>query len=294
MSDARYRHYVLLRVVQRDGRWSAPTVASFARNLTVYSASFGPGGESLFFTGKPLSTAEGEEVEHDIFRVENRNGRWGEAENLGPPVNTAGSESAVAVAADGTLYFHRPTESGPSDIWKAVWDGSRFNEPVRLGSPVNTDRNEARPFIAPDQSYMIFQSNREGSLGFQDLFITVRGKDGSWGEPSSLGEGVNSAASEFTPSVTPDGRYLFFSTYRGIEPELLEGRSYSELLEMYRWPQNGYSTLYWVATESIEEFPRNPGKYLGLKKPGSVPEVFAVGIVNTEEKSHSSVTVSIN
>lgn len=245
-SDARYQHYVLLHVVQRDDKWSTPTVAPFAENLSVYSASFGWDGESLFFTGRPLATTKGERPEHDIFKVEKRNGVWGEAQSIGAPVNTEHSESAVSVAADGTLYFHRPSEDGPSDIWSATWNGDRYEDPVRLGAAVNSEKNEARPFIASDQSYMVFQSNREGSLGFQDLYITVRNHDGSWGQPSSLGEGINTAASEFAPSISPDGRYLFFSSYRGIDPEILAGKSYRELLEIYRRPQNGYSTLYWV------------------------------------------------
>ena len=219
-------------------------------------------------------------------------GQWAAAENIGPPVNSDGSESAVSVAADSTLYFHRPGESGPSDIWSATWNGDRYEEPVRLGAAVNSDKNEARPYIAPDQSYLLFQSNREGSLGFQDIYITVRNEDGSWKEPVSVGESINSAASDFAPSLTPDGRFLFFSSYRGIDPEILEGKSYRELLETYRWPQNGYSTLYWVATPHLDGFPVNSKKYLGQNRPGIVPEVFAEGIVNTEEKNHSSVAVS--
>ena len=256
-SDARYQHYVLLHVEQRDGRWSAPKVAPFAASLSVYSASLDSGGNTLFFTGRPLATTTGERAEHDIFIVKKKNGRWGAAENLGEPVNSDGSESSVSVARDGTLFFSRPDENHSSDIWKAVWDGDRYEEPTRLGPTVNSESSEARPYIAPDQSYLLFQSDRKDSLGFMDIYISLRAEDGSWGEPVNLGPGVSSTASDFAPSVTPDGRFLFFSSYRGIDPEVLSGRSYQDLLELYRRPANGYSTLYWVDAAKLD---LGPGK----------------------------------
>ena len=125
--------------------------------------------------------------------------------------------------------------------------GDGFNSPARVGSPVNTPGEEARPFIAPGQEYLLFQSNPEGSLGSMDLYRSDRAEDGSWSEPENLGEDVNSAASEFCPSVTPDGRFLFFSSFRGIDTGHIQGRDYGELLDLFRRPENGYSTLYWVA-----------------------------------------------
>ena len=87
-----------------------------------------------------------------------------------------------------------------------------------------------------------------------DLYISVRANDGSWGMPVNLGPGVNSSASDFGPSVTPDGRFLFFSSYRGLAPDLMAGKSYSDLLELYRRPENGYATLYWIDAAVLSEF----------------------------------------
>jgi Tol biopolymer transport system component len=292
MSDARYQDYALLRTEMKDGRWTEPEVVQFAAHLSVYSASFGPDSNTLYFTGRPPAGAAEPRAEHDIFRVRKTNGRWGTAENIGEPVNTQGSESTVSVAGDGSLYFARDGDDGSSDIWVALPDGDRYRQPVPVGPPLNSSREEGRPCIAPDQSYMLFHSNREGTLGSMDLFVSLRADDGSWTEPVSLGSEVNSAASDFGPSVSPDGRFLFFSSYRGIDPDLLKGKNYRELLELYRVPTNGYATLYWVATAHLDGFPVHPQKYLGQNRPGIVPQVFAEGIVNTEEKNHSSVAVS--
>ena len=33
-----------------------------------------------------------------------------------------------------------------------------------------------------------------------------------WSEPANLGDQINTAADEYIPSVTPDGRYFFFTS----------------------------------------------------------------------------------
>ena len=47
--------------------------------------------------------------------------------------------------------------------------------------------------------------------GKGDLFVSYRRDEGGWGQPFSLGEGINTDQHEFCPMVTPDGKYLFFS-----------------------------------------------------------------------------------
>ena len=73
-------------------------------------------------------------------------------------------------------------------------------------------RYDHDPFIAPDGSYLIWCSDRPGVLGENDLFVSFRTEDGSWTAPLNLGEGVNTAADETRPYVTPDGRFLFFNS----------------------------------------------------------------------------------
>jgi Tol biopolymer transport system component len=88
----------------------------------------------------------------------------------------------------------------------------RWAQPENLGAPVNTAGREYDPFVAPDESYLIFASERPGGLGGADLYISVRRPDGSWGTPANLGPTVNSAASDYTPMLSPDGQYLFFTS----------------------------------------------------------------------------------
>jgi hypothetical protein len=56
---------------------------------------------------------------------------------------------------------------------------------------------------------MLFYSTREGGAGQADLYIAHK-QGGSWGAVASLGAAVNTAEFEYNPSVSRDGRTLYF------------------------------------------------------------------------------------
>ncbi|UCG27518.1 MAG: PD40 domain-containing protein, partial [Bacteroidales bacterium] len=86
---------------------------------------------------------------------------------------------------------------------------------------VNSSSSDVFPAIAPDERYLIFSSAREGGF-FQrhqydfELYISFKNNDGSWTPARNLGEEIN-AYSPLNPSISPDGKYLFF--YSDIEKE---------------------------------------------------------------------------
>lgn len=79
---------------------------------------------------------------------------------------------------------------------------------------VNTRHNEFAPYVAPDESYMIFVSNRPGGSGMHDLWITFRKQDGTWSEAMNMRPAINTSSEDGAPTVTFDGLYLFYTTAR--------------------------------------------------------------------------------
>lgn len=61
---------------------------------------------------------------------------------------------------------------------------------------------------------------RADSLGEEDLYACFRGEEGSWSAPENLGPGVNSAASDWLASFSPDGDGFFFTSFRRTTPAL--------------------------------------------------------------------------
>jgi Tol biopolymer transport system component len=60
-------------------------------------------------------------------------------------------------------------------------------------------------------------------VGEAALFIARRNGE-SWGPGRNLGAGINSEFNDYAPSISPDGRYLFFTSERpGVVFEIPEG-----------------------------------------------------------------------
>jgi Tol biopolymer transport system component len=89
-----------------------------------------------------------------------------------------------------------------------------YGEPENLADFANTEDSDIDPFVAPDESYLIVCQEKERGFGEFDLYVYFQREDKSWSEAINLGEGVNSAGFEARPYVTPDGKYLFFTSNR--------------------------------------------------------------------------------
>jgi outer membrane protein OmpA-like peptidoglycan-associated protein len=102
------------------------------------------------------------------------NGRWTEAVNMGPSVNTAGDELAPFIHADNqTLYFTSDglPGYGGSDLFvlKKLSNG-KWGTPENMGYPINTIENEGSLAVAADGYTAYYASDREDSRGGLDIY----------------------------------------------------------------------------------------------------------------------------
>jgi hypothetical protein len=86
--------------------------------------------------------------------------------------------------------------------------------------------NEIMPFIDPGERFLLFASNRAGTLGLHDSFISHHNAEGSWSQPMNLGAGANSSDEDGWPRLTPDGRYSLFThnNAHGANPYWIDAR----------------------------------------------------------------------
>jgi len=88
---------------------------------------------------------------------------------------------------------------------------SVFSLPQNIGAPVNTSDNESSAVVAPNGLSLYFSSNRSGTLGTIDLWVSQRATPTSaWGMPQNLTI-LNSENVENFPALSPDGKTLFFN-----------------------------------------------------------------------------------
>ena len=99
-----------------------------------------------------------------------------------------------------------------------------WSRPVSLGPTVNTTAHDQTPSISRDGLSMYFASNRPGGVGVGfDLWVAQRlAIDLPWETPVNLGPTVNTPANENGPSLSADGRYLFFVSTRPGGPGLAD------------------------------------------------------------------------
>lgn len=134
---------------------------------------------------------------------------WSEVKSLGPQFENFPIMRLTA-SASGTYVFDEREEFGMIRYSRLI-DGKR-EEPQLFGKEINTGKLTAHPFIAPDESYLIWDSEREGGYGRTDLYVSFRQEDGSWGPAINMGAEINTENDNIYGSVTPDGKYFFFST----------------------------------------------------------------------------------
>jgi hypothetical protein len=148
---------------------------------------------------------------------------WQEPVNLGPNVNTSAAEGDPFYFVDpttgqATLYFtafNRPDGLGDWDIFQSTQNEDGSFNPAVLNTELSTPYRDTRLTITNDGLEMIFSSNRPGSLGGIDLWVSTRNSPADeWSPPTNLGLPVNSTDDDRGPGGSNDGLLLFFASNR--------------------------------------------------------------------------------
>ena len=236
----------------RGGGWSTPEVVPFSGRYADYDPILSPdGSQLLFISNRPRNTRENApRRDFDIWVVERVTAGWSAPRNLAAPINSDGDELYPSVAADGSLYFSscdRADSRGRCDLYRSRWSNGQYLAPENLGDSLNTRASETDAYVAPDQSYLVFAAyGRPDAIGDGDLYVSFF-RNGAWSSPRSLGPGVNSVAREYCPIVSPDGKYLYFTSQRGFtDAPPARGLTAREVSDSLRSLRNGFGNIYRV------------------------------------------------
>ena len=253
-SDSKYTSKTFIYLKRENNQWSAPRKSPFSGPYYDHSAFFSPDGEKMFFSSqRPVFDGSGSKNDLDVWVIQREGTSWGKPMHLEGPLNTDKSEQITSISADGTIYL-RTNYEGPGKwaIYISRLENGKYQAAERLSDTINSGHFEGNPCVSPDQRFLLFKSARPGGYGATDLYVSFRKEDNTWAEPINLGPEINSPENEIEPRLSPDGKYLFFTSVRKHDPSVFRGNSYDELIKLYRSPQNGYGTLYWVGSRIIE------------------------------------------
>jgi len=160
-----------------------------------------------------------------IWQAQRSHSGWEKASKLDSPINDE-EVFYSTLASNGDMYY---TDIYKSNVYSSSASKGKYpkTEVVDIAFGIHS-------FISPSQDYILVDGLAKGKeKKDKDIFVYFKKKDNTWSEPINLGSGVNSEFYETVPSVTPDGKYLFFSRYDE--------------------PGGRISNFYWVSTDVIEK-----------------------------------------
>ncbi len=201
--------------MKKEGEnWSSPKIAEFSGEYSNGGPCFSPKGDKLFFYSERPLSGTSNKIENDIWFVERKENHWSIPKNIGV-YKYANREKYIfspSITNDGTVYFTGYLKGIKSDhgIYRIRYHDGVYSEPESLPDVINSKNSfNWIAYIAPDESYLIFSSDRYGSRGYHDLYISYNSY-GHWDDPINLGKLINNGSQVRFPSISPDGKYLFF------------------------------------------------------------------------------------
>lgn len=199
-----------------DNKWNGP--------FSLFNNYLAP---ALSITGDTMYIQNNSIIYQTLFSYRTANG-WSNPQRILYGLNNA---HYLQVTGSGNYYISSvsPTGLGATD-WCRLFMNTSDTTVVSLGLPLNNYIDNLDFFISKDESYIIIAKNNGSNT---KLHISYRKNDGTWTNPKNLGQAINFGLAAWGPYVSPDNKYLFFTT--GTNP------NYSD------------TYIYWVRIDALKD-----------------------------------------
>jgi hypothetical protein len=201
--------------MDRNGFWHYDTIKF---NEKYFNAEVFPSRDEkrLYYTSLQPAPDQKDSTQKiwNIWYVDNIEGKFSESKFLPYPFHTDYHECQLFEASDSSFYFASWRNKGKPDILRIFINEGKYILDTASTKNINTEFYERSPFVSEDGKYLLFQSNRAEGFGDDDIYISIKNKNGTWGKPQNLGDKINTKFREWYPRISPDGKYLFFASDR--------------------------------------------------------------------------------
>jgi hypothetical protein len=192
-------------VIYSGGKWSNPEIPSFSTIGIVANVVFSPDGKKLFFDYRDNVNSD-----WTAKYVEKINSVWSEPKSDGFLINSSSSFTSTGKVYYSDVMANTPWGNG---IYSANYSETGLSNIQPLPEIINAkDIVNYTPCIAPDESYLLFSSNRpmKGDNDINMYIYISFNNNGTWSTPIKINDAINFSGKARLPSISPDGKYLFF------------------------------------------------------------------------------------
>jgi hypothetical protein len=199
-----------------DNKWNGP--------FSLFSNHLAP---ALSLSGDTMYIQNNSMIYQTLLSYRTANG-WSNPRRILYSLNNA---HYLQVTNSGNYYISSVSSTGlGATDWCRLYMNNSDSVAVSLRLPLNNYIDNLDFFISRDESFIIIAKNTGSNA---KLNISYKKNDGSWTNPKNLGPAINSGLAAWGPYVSPDGKYLFYTT--GTNP------NYSD------------TYVYWVRIDGIAD-----------------------------------------
>jgi hypothetical protein len=233
-----------------------------------------------------------------VYMSIRQNSKWGVPVLITPQIVSDGDLLPTGLSFDGTTLLLVKTERrNNTDIWVSTFNGNVWSPAKPIEGEINTGAREDHASFSPDGRVIYFSSDRRGGEGGLDLWYSERQRDGTWGRPVNMGEGINTDKDETSVFLAPSGERLIFASkghfnmggYDIFRCELEENGSWSQPTNIgYPLNTTGDDTFYVPVNNGLQAlYTRFTNEAIGRR------DLWYVEILDRESMDGDELTLAV-
>ena len=140
------------------------------------------------------------------------NGVWTEPQNMNEMLKVDRDLYPTCLSKDGKELYLYSSADYDGNIYTSKFENGTWTPIVKLNDNINTKYWESYAAVSHDNKKLYFTSNRKGTYGGLDIYVSNRDSTGNWGPATNLGPEINTPYNEESPFLSSDDKTLYFSS----------------------------------------------------------------------------------
>ena len=165
--------------------------------------------ETLIYTGN-------QDSDENLYVASMKDKIWTEPVSISEKINTKENEGTASISADGRILVFTSCGGrkgfGSCDLFISYKQGDNWTSPQNLGLNINSGEWESQPSLSADGRTLYFVSDRKGSLGKRDIWVSKLDSTNMWEKAINVGIPVNTTEDDLSPFIHANGKTLFFAS----------------------------------------------------------------------------------